>query len=178
MLLMATASSHGTNPAALPASTPYNPVEDFTAIAMVGGGPMVIVVPGRSPHRTIQELWAEMRARPGALSFATSGAGGIGHLTGAYMLARAGGLMRPGGGGVLVKLVKPRQDRRIDLPAIGPDTVAAAAAIGLVGIAIEARQNAAGTILLERDATIAAADAAGLFLQAIRPAALLKETET
>jgi len=92
MLLMATASSHGSNPAALPASTPYNPVEDFTAVAMVGGGPLVIVVPGRSPHRTIQELWTAMRARPGALSFATSGAGGIGHLTGAYMLARAGGL--------------------------------------------------------------------------------------
>jgi len=94
------------------------------------------------------------------------------------MLARAGGLMRAGGGGVLVKLVKPRQDRRIDLPVIGPDTVAAAAAAGLAGIALEARQNAAGTILLERDATIAAADAAGLFLQAIRPTTLLKETET
>ena len=67
MLLMATASSHGSNPAALPASTPYNPVEDFTAVAMVGGGPLVIVVPGRSPHRTIQELWTAMRARPGAL---------------------------------------------------------------------------------------------------------------
>ncbi|MGG5809926.1 Bug family tripartite tricarboxylate transporter substrate binding protein [Falsiroseomonas sp. CW058] len=91
-LLMATASSHGTNPAALPQTTPYDPVEDFTAVAIVGGGPLVVVVPGRSPHRTMQDLLAAMRARPGALSFATSGAGGIGHLTGEYVMARAGGL--------------------------------------------------------------------------------------
>jgi tripartite-type tricarboxylate transporter receptor subunit TctC len=91
-LLLATASSHGTNPAALPANTPYDPVEDFTPVAIVGGGPMVIVVPGRSPHRTIGDLIAAMRAAPGRLSFATSGAGGIGHLTGEYFMSRAGGL--------------------------------------------------------------------------------------
>ena len=41
------------------------------------------------------------------------------------MLARAGPLRRPGYGGVLVKLVKPGQDRRADLPTIGPRTIAA-----------------------------------------------------
>lgn len=91
-LLMATASSHGTNPAALPQATPYDPLADFTALAVVGGGPMVLVVPGRSPHRTAADLFAAMRAQPGRLTFATSGAGGIGHLTGAFMMARAGGL--------------------------------------------------------------------------------------
>ncbi|HZF77183.1 MAG TPA: tripartite tricarboxylate transporter substrate binding protein [Acetobacteraceae bacterium] len=91
-LLMATASSHGTNPAALPQTTPYDPLADFMAIAVVGGGPMVLVVPGRSPHRTAPDLFAAMRAQPGRLTFATSGAGGIGHLTGAFMMARAGGL--------------------------------------------------------------------------------------
>jgi tripartite-type tricarboxylate transporter receptor subunit TctC len=94
-LVLATASSHGTNPAALPASTPYDALEDFTAIAIVGGGPMVIVVPGRSPYRGIEALIAAMRARPGALSFATSGAGGIGHLTGEYFMVRAGGAGGP-----------------------------------------------------------------------------------
>jgi tripartite-type tricarboxylate transporter receptor subunit TctC len=91
-LLLATASSHGTNPAALPQATPYDPVEDFTQIAIVGAGPMVVVVPGRSPHRSFPDLLAALRARPGALSFATSGAGGIGHLTGEFILARAGRL--------------------------------------------------------------------------------------
>ncbi len=94
-LLVATASSHGTNPAALPQTTPYDALEDFTSIAILGGGPMVIVVPGRSRFRTIQDLIAAMRAEPGRLSFATSGAGGIGHLTGEYFMARAGGAAGP-----------------------------------------------------------------------------------
>ena len=76
------------------------------------------------------------------------------------MLHRAASLARPGPGGVLVKLVKPGQDRRMDLPTIGPGTVAAAAAAGLRGIAYEA----GGTLLTERPACVAAADAAGMFL--------------
>ncbi|MBB1491411.1 UDP-2,3-diacylglucosamine diphosphatase LpxI [Paracoccus sp. MC1854] len=67
-----------------------------------------------------------------------------------------------GGRGVLYKAPKPMQDRRIDLPAIGPDTVAQAARAGLAGIAWEAR----GVMLLEREAAIDAAEAAGLFLWA------------
>jgi DUF1009 family protein len=81
------------------------------------------------------------------------------------MLARAGGLRREGPGGVFVKLVKPGQDRRVDLPTLGPPTVAGAAAAGLRGIAFEAE----GCILAERDAMIAAADAAGLFLLGLTP---------
>jgi DUF1009 family protein len=84
------------------------------------------------------------------------------------MLARAGGLARPGPGGVLVKLVKPGQDRRADLPTIGPDTVRAAAAAGLRGIAVEA----GGTLLADRPALVVAADAAGLFLLGLDPAEL------
>jgi DUF1009 family protein len=81
------------------------------------------------------------------------------------MLARTGAVARPGPGGVLVKLVKPCQDRRTDLPTLGPATIDAATAAGLQGIAFEAD----GTILLDRTAMIAAADAAGLFLLAIDP---------
>jgi DUF1009 family protein len=76
------------------------------------------------------------------------------------MLGRCAPLARPGRGGVLVKLVKPGQERRTDLPTIGPDTIRAAAAAGLRGVAFEA----GGTILAEREAAIAAADSAGLFL--------------
>jgi UDP-2,3-diacylglucosamine hydrolase len=81
------------------------------------------------------------------------------------MLSRCGVLARPGRGGVLVKLVKPRQDRRADLPTIGPDTVRAAAGAGLRGVAFEA----GGTILADRDAAVAAADAAGVFLLGLDP---------
>jgi len=76
------------------------------------------------------------------------------------MLARAGMLKRDGLGGVLVKLCKPGQDRRADLPTIGPDTMRNVAAAGLRGVAFEAD----ATILAERDACLAAADAAGLFM--------------
>ncbi|MDB5374089.1 MAG: hypothetical protein JWP04_2731, partial [Belnapia sp.] len=85
------------------------------------------------------------------------------------LLARCAGLRRegPAGGrdGVLVKLVKPGQDRRVDLPTIGPVTIENAVAAGLAGIAIEA----GGTIVVDRPATVAAADAAGLFLIALKP---------
>jgi len=63
-------------------------------------------------------------------------------------------------GGLLYKAPKPVQDRRVDLPLIGPDTVDAAARADLAGIVVEAD----GVMVLDRAATVAAADAAGLFL--------------
>ena len=84
------------------------------------------------------------------------------------MLARAGLLRRDGIGGVLVKLVKPAQDTRADLPTIGPQTVGHAAAAGLRGLAFEAK----ATILADREACLAAADAAGLFLLGLDPETL------
>jgi DUF1009 family protein len=90
------------------------------------------------------------------------------------MIDRCAGLRREGApGGVLVKLVKPGQDRRLDLPTIGPVTIARAAAAGLRGIAIEA----GGTILVDRATTLAAAEATGLFVLALRPDDVLTETE-
>ena len=66
-------------------------------------------------------------------------------------------------GGVLVKIGKAKQDPRADPPVVGEETVRLAAETGLSGIAIEA----GATILVDRAATIAAADAAGLFLVAV-----------
>lgn len=67
--------------------------------------------------------------------------------------------------GVLVKLPKPAQDRRVDLPTIGPDTASAAAAAGLLGIAVEAESG----FILEREETIRRCDEAGLFLIGLPP---------
>lgn len=64
------------------------------------------------------------------------------------------------GGGVLFKGPKPDQDRRADLPAIGPDTVTGAVAAGLSGIVIER----GGVIVLQRDRVIAECNRLGLFL--------------
>jgi UDP-2,3-diacylglucosamine hydrolase len=84
------------------------------------------------------------------------------------MLARAATLRRDGIGGVLVKLVKPGQDKRADMPTVGPETVRNAAAAGLRGLAFEAQ----ATILADREACLATADAAGLFMLGLDPATL------
>jgi DUF1009 family protein len=76
------------------------------------------------------------------------------------MLGRVRAISRPGPAGVLVKLAKPGQERRVDLPTIGVKTIQNAQAAGLRGVAFEA----GGTILANRDAMIAAADEAGVFL--------------
>lgn len=65
--------------------------------------------------------------------------------------------------GVLAKLIKPAQDTRVDLPAIGPETVRRAAQAGLAGIVAEAGQ----AFILDRDEVIALADAAGVFIAGI-----------
>lgn len=79
------------------------------------------------------------------------------------LLERCAGLRREGPGGVLVKLRKPEQDRRVDLPTIGPRTVAGAVAAGLRGIAIE-RGN---SLIARREQAVADADAAGVFIVGI-----------
>jgi len=69
----------------------------------------------------------------------------------------------PKRGGVLVKMAKPRQDERADLPAIGISTVNKAKRAGLAGIAVEAGR----TFILGFGETIAAANESGLFIQTI-----------
>lgn len=82
------------------------------------------------------------------------------------MLARAGTLRREGPGGVLVKISKPQQERRMDPPVIGPPTMRNALSAGLRGIAVESGV----TIVLDRDEVIAEADASGLFLTGVERA--------
>ena len=76
------------------------------------------------------------------------------------LIERCGMLRRDGPGGVLVKMTKPTQDLRFDLPTVGVVTVERCAAAGLRGIAIEAGK----TIALDRDAIAAQADRLGLFV--------------
>ncbi|MEO0772655.1 MAG: UDP-2,3-diacylglucosamine diphosphatase LpxI [Pseudomonadota bacterium] len=70
---------------------------------------------------------------------------------------------RPDGrGGVYVKAAKTGQDLRMDMPTIGPKTVASVAAAGLSGMVVEA----GCVLILDRAATLKAASEAGIFLQA------------
>jgi DUF1009 family protein len=70
-----------------------------------------------------------------------------------------------GSGGVLVKCMKPGQDRRLDVPTIGPATAGQAKRAGLAGVAAEA----GNTLLVGRDETIDAFRAAGFFLLGMKP---------
>jgi hypothetical protein len=75
-------------------------------------------------------------------------------------LRERGRVPTPPGVGVLVKAPKPQQDRRIDLPAIGPRTVTEVARAKLAGIAV-----AAGSAIVAEPAQVAAeADRAGVFV--------------
>lgn len=74
------------------------------------------------------------------------------------LIARAGCA-----GAVLVKMAKPQQDRALDLPAIGPDTVRGCAAKAMAGIAVESE----GTLVANREESIALADSLGLFVTGV-----------
>jgi len=76
------------------------------------------------------------------------------------LLARCAELRRRSPGGVLVKIRKPQQETRVDLPTVGPRTVAGAAAAGLRGIAVQA----GATLVVDRPRVAREADAAGLFV--------------
>ncbi len=78
------------------------------------------------------------------------------------MIRRAGALAP---GAVVVKVSRPAQDARYDLPVVGPQTMAALSAARAAALAIEAGR----TIVLDRERLVAAADAAGIAVVAIAP---------
>ena len=81
---------------------------------------------------------------------------------------RASGRIRaPAGTGVLVKAAKPAQDRRFDLPSIGPRTVEGVVRAGLAGLAVVAGE----TIVAEPEQTVVAADKAAIFVVGVRGSA-------
>jgi DUF1009 family protein len=78
-------------------------------------------------------------------------------------LRRLGRIRYPVGAGVLVKTPKLGQDRRFDLPSIGPQTIAGVIRAGLGGLAVVA----GGTIMAQPDVVAAAADRGKIFVVGI-----------
>ena len=72
---------------------PYDPAQDFTPVTLVGTSPLVFAVTPSLPAKTLTELIALAGARPGKLSFGSSGAGSITHLTGELLNVAAKGNM-------------------------------------------------------------------------------------
>jgi DUF1009 family protein len=79
------------------------------------------------------------------------------------MLSRLPAVTRPGPGGVLVKIAKPGQELRADMPTLGKATIDNLCNAGLRGVAFEA----GGTILAAREAMIESADAKHVFMLGI-----------
>lgn len=76
------------------------------------------------------------------------------------LIIRSKALKRKGGRGVLVKIMKPQQDRRADLPTIGPSTVQLAYESGLAGIAV----GADSVLFSQADQAVRLANQLGLFI--------------
>ncbi|MBN9430320.1 MAG: tripartite tricarboxylate transporter substrate binding protein [Burkholderiales bacterium] len=88
-LLWATPGQQMTNPH-LMKSMPYDPVNGFAAVAQTTLGGSVLVVHKDVPARTVAELIALAKAKPGSISFASAGVGASSHLAGELFKSEAG----------------------------------------------------------------------------------------
>ncbi len=88
-LLMGTVGTNAIN-GALYRKLSYDPVRDFTPIALVASAPVVVVVNPRAQIATLKDLIARAKAKPDDLSFGSAGSGTPGHLTGEMFATAAG----------------------------------------------------------------------------------------
>ena len=78
-LVLGQTSNLAINPT-LFAKLPYDPVKDLTPVSLVASAPLVIVVAAESPYKTLADVVATAKAKPGFLNYATSGNGTVAHL--------------------------------------------------------------------------------------------------
>ncbi|MBY5369848.1 LpxI family protein [Rhizobium leguminosarum] len=134
-------------------------------------GPLGTAIPGEEDRRDINraaeaaEMLGRLDVGQGAVAIggrivALEGLEGTDEMLERVAGLRAAGRISPRRRGALVKLCKPQQDIRADLPAIGVSTVLNAKQAGLAGVAVEAGR----ALVLDRAAVIKAADEAGLFV--------------
>jgi tripartite-type tricarboxylate transporter receptor subunit TctC len=88
-LVMGTASSHGIN-SALQKNLPYDAVKDFAPVTVVASTPNIIVVHPSVPARTLGELLALAKARPGQINFGSTSPGGSPHMSAELLKMMAG----------------------------------------------------------------------------------------
>jgi tripartite-type tricarboxylate transporter receptor subunit TctC len=79
--LIVVASGHATNPFLYP-KLPYDTFKDFTPISLLASSPNILLVRKDSPFKTLADLLAQARAKPGSLSFGHAGNGTSTHLAG------------------------------------------------------------------------------------------------
>jgi tripartite-type tricarboxylate transporter receptor subunit TctC len=79
--LIVVASGHATNPFLYP-KIPYDTFKDFTPISLLASSPNILLVRADSPFKTLGDMIAQARAKPGSLSFGHAGTGTSTHLAG------------------------------------------------------------------------------------------------
>lgn len=79
-----------TTSAATQSKLPFDPLNDLTGVTMIGEGPFLVTVHPSLPVKTIKDLIALARKKPGELNYASSGTGSILHLVTEVMAASAG----------------------------------------------------------------------------------------
>ena len=72
------------------AKLPYDPLKDLVPIVLVADAPLVLVVPASSPFKTLGELVAGAKKKPGDITFGSPGNGTVAHLTGELLQTAAG----------------------------------------------------------------------------------------
>jgi tripartite-type tricarboxylate transporter receptor subunit TctC len=82
-------SGHTVN-ASMYKKLPFDSIRDFTPITLVGSGPLVLAVHPSLPAKNVKELIALAKARPGQLTYVSSGVGASGHLAGALFDSMTG----------------------------------------------------------------------------------------
>jgi tripartite-type tricarboxylate transporter receptor subunit TctC len=87
--LMLATSSHLVNPS-LYGKVGYDPVKDFVPVVLLIRMPSLLIVPNDSPAKTVSELIALAKARPGQLNYGSGGNGSQAHLAGAMFKTAAG----------------------------------------------------------------------------------------
>jgi tripartite-type tricarboxylate transporter receptor subunit TctC len=87
--LMVVASGHPTNPFLYP-KLPYDTFKDFTAISLLASSPNILLVRADSPYKTLADVIAAAKAKPGSLSFGHAGTGTSQHLAGTLLKSMAG----------------------------------------------------------------------------------------
>lgn len=86
--LIMVASGHATNPFLYP-KIPYDTFRDFTPISLLASSPNILLVRADSPFKTVGDVVAAAKAKPGSLSFAHAGSGTSTHLAGELLKALA-----------------------------------------------------------------------------------------
>lgn len=88
-LLLTINSAQAINPS-LYKNPGFDPINDFVPLYYIGATPYVLVSPPGSPYKTLADVVAAAKKRPGELSYASAGNGTISHLLGAMLNASAG----------------------------------------------------------------------------------------